>query len=116
MSKRSSDWHITGWKAFALLPLAIPVALLLKIFNVGQSKERSPEEVAGFIRDFIEDGGGEWDWDDFTSVTIKSPELDSIRDEACMIDLPLNEAGMGKLKELLAKAEALARNSSLNEA
>jgi len=79
MSKWSSDWHITGWKAFALLPLAIPVALLLKIFNVGQSKERSPEEVAGFIRDFIEDSGGEWDWDDFTSVTIKSPELDSRR-------------------------------------
>jgi hypothetical protein len=108
MSKRSSDWHITGWKAFALLPLAIPVALLLKIFNVGQSKERSPEEVAGFIRDFFEDSGGEWDWDDFTSVTIKSPELDSIRDQACMIDLPLSPAGIDKLKELLAKAEALA--------
>jgi len=111
MVKRSSGGHITGWKAFALLPLAIPLILLLKLFNIGQSTERSAEEVAGYIRDFLEGSGGDWDWDDFTSVTIKSPALDSIRDEACMIDLPLNAAGADKLKELLAKAEALAGTS-----
>ena len=104
MSKRSSDWHITGWKAFALLPLAIPAVLLLKIFNVGQSKERSPEEVAGFIRDFIEDSGGQWDWDDFTSVTITSPELDSIRDEACMIDLPVSPAGIRQTERAVGES------------
>ena len=108
MSKRGSGWHITGWKAFALLPVAVPVILFLKLFGIGQFTDRSAEEVAGFIRDFMEDSGGEWDWDDFTSGTIKSPELGSIRHEACMIDLPLTPAGIDKLKELLAKAEALA--------
>lgn len=111
MVKQSSDWHITGWKAFALLPLAIPVILLLKLFNIGQHTERSAEEVAGYIRDFLEGSGGDWDWDDFTSATIKSPALDSIRDEACMIDLPLTPAGADELKQLLVKAEALAGTS-----
>jgi hypothetical protein len=111
MVKRSSGVHITGWKAFALLPLAIPVILLLKLFNIGQSTERSAEEVAGYIRDFLNGSGRDWDWDDFTSVTIESPSLDSIRDEACMIDLPLTAVGSDKLKELLAKAEALVGTS-----
>ena len=64
MVKLSSDGHITGWKAFALLPLAIPVILLLKLFNIGQSTERSAEEVQGIecIRDFLEGSGGDWDW------------------------------------------------------
>jgi hypothetical protein len=109
MGKRSNDWHITGWKAFALLPVAVPVILFLKLFGIGQSKVRSPEEVAGFIRDFVEDSGGDWDWDDFISVTIKDPKLEEIRAEASMVELPLNPAGIDELKRLLAKAEELPR-------
>lgn len=111
MSKRSSGWHITGWKAIVLLPVAIPVALffaLLAVFGIGKYADRSPEEVAGFIRDFIEGSGGNWDWDDFISVTIKSPELESIRSDASWVELPLTPAGVDELKGLLAKAEALA--------
>ena len=85
MGKRSNDWHITGWKAFALLPVAVPVILFLKLFGIGHSKVRSPEEVAGFIRDFVEDSGGDWDWDDFVSVTIKDPKLEEIRAEASAV-------------------------------
>jgi hypothetical protein len=109
MGKRSNDWHITGWKAFALLPVAVPVILFLKLFGIGQSKVRSPEEVAGFIRDFVEDSGGDWDWDDFISVTIKNPKLEEIRAEASMVELPLSPAGIDELKRLLAKAEELHR-------
>jgi hypothetical protein len=108
MSKRSSDWHITGWKAIVLLPIAIPAALvaaLLEAFGIVKHRDRSPEEVAGFIRDFIQGSGGGWDWDDFTSVTIRSPELESIRADACMVELPLTPAGVGELKGLLAKAD-----------
>jgi hypothetical protein len=79
MSRRSGNRYITGWKAFALLPVAVPVILFLKLFGIGQSTDRSANEVAGFIRDFIEGTGGEWDWDDFICVPIKAPELDSIR-------------------------------------
>jgi hypothetical protein len=107
MGKRSNDWHITGWMAFALIPVVVPVILLLKILGIGQTVDRTPAEVADYIRDFIEGTGGDWDWDDFTSVTIKDPVLDSIRDRACCIDLPVNSTGLDELKALLAEAEAL---------
>lgn len=107
MAERSNNWHITGWMAFAFIPVAVPVILLLKLFRIGQSRVRSPEEVAEFIRDFLEDLGGAWDWDDFISVTIKDPRLDEIRAEACMVGLPLTSTGIDELKRLLAKAEAL---------
>ena len=108
MSRRSGNAYITGWKAFALLPVAVPVILFLKLFGIGQSIDRSADEVAGFIRDFIKGTGGEWDWDDFICVPIKAPELDSIRAETSMVELPLSTAGIDELKRLLVKAEALA--------
>ena len=111
MSKRSSDWHITGWKAIVLVPVAIPIALffaLLAVFGIGKYADRSAEEVAEFLRDFIEGSGGEWDWDDFISVPIKRPELELIRAEASMVDLPVTPSGMDELKALLVKAETLA--------
>src|ERR1700761_6513318 len=107
MAKRSNDWHITGWKALALVPVAVPVILLLKLFGIGKNKERSAEEVAGFLRDFIESTGGDWDWDDFISVPIKDPRLEAIRDEASMVELPTTATGFEELKRLLKKAEDL---------
>jgi hypothetical protein len=47
-------------------------------------------------------------WDDFISVPIKAPELDSIRAEASMVELPISPTGIDELKRLLVKAEALA--------
>jgi hypothetical protein len=107
MPRRSSGAHITGWKAIALIPVAIPVILFLKLFGIGQNTERSAEEVAGFICDFIEDTGGEWDWDDFISVPIKDPRLEAIRAEASMV-VDFTGSGFEELKRLLGKAEALA--------
>jgi hypothetical protein len=91
VTKRSSDWHITGWAAIFLAPIAIPVGLVLSILGIGKYVKRTPAEVAGFIRDFLESRGGEWDWDDFTSVPLDDPELESIRREADAVDLPLSE-------------------------
>jgi hypothetical protein len=114
MSKRSSDWHITGWKAVVLLPIAIPLALpfalLAVLFGIGKYIDRSPEEVAGFIRDFIEDSGGEWDWDDFISVSIKDPRLEAIRKDATWVD-PFTGDGLQELKKLLWRAEAIVSES-----
>jgi len=39
----------------------------------------TPEEVADIIEKFLDGSGGEWDWDDFTSITIKDAYLDGIR-------------------------------------
>jgi hypothetical protein len=64
-------------------------------------------EVATYLRDFIEGTGGKWDWDDFTSIPIKDPELDRIRREAAELDLPITD--FDRLRELLSEAESLAR-------
>lgn len=39
----------------------------------------SKTEVVAYIDDFVDGKGGDWDWDDFTSVPIDEPELDRIR-------------------------------------
>jgi hypothetical protein len=108
VAQRSNDWHITGPMAILLLPIAIPVALFFAISGIGRYKDRSAQDVAGFIQDFIEGTGGDWDWDDFISVSIKDPKLESIRKQASMIDLPTTAADIEILKELLAKTEQLA--------
>jgi hypothetical protein len=71
------------------------------------AQDLTPAEVAKYLRDFMEDTGGEWDWDDFTSVKIKDPGLEAIRLEADAIYLPIRPEGRAKLRELLTRAEAL---------
>ena len=66
-----------------------------------------PSEVATYLRDFIEGTGGEWDWDDFTSVPIADARLEAIRQEAGSIPLPVDEAGFDRLRDLLKRAAAL---------
>lgn len=70
----------------------------------------TPEEVARYLRDFIEGTGGEWDWDDFASVTIKDQALESIRQRATRTE-PL-QADIEHLRKLLAEAETLCAKPS----
>jgi hypothetical protein len=66
-------------------------------------------QVVKVLDEFLNETGGEWDWDDFTSVPIgNDAQLEQIRIEADMIPLPVNESGLAKLRELLARARALA--------
>src|SRR5688572_28945253 len=101
MSRRSTDWHIAGWKAILLAPIALPLAILIQLLPLKKTRDRNPEEVAGFLRDFAEGTGGEWDWDDFTSVPITDPRLEAIRIEADMIPLPIEPEDLQKLQELI---------------
>lgn len=73
-----------------------------------RSAERSPAQVATYLRDFLNEGGGEWDWDDFTSIRIADPALEDIRGQAAMLELPLTADGRSKLETLLERANALA--------
>ncbi len=43
------------------------------------TKDRSREEVATYIENFVNGSGGDWDWDDFISVPILDVELDRLR-------------------------------------
>jgi hypothetical protein len=113
MPKRSDDWHVSGWPAVLLAPIAIPIVLLINvavnILGLKKTRDRTVAEVAGFIRDFIEGTGGEWDWDDFVSVPITNPELEKIRAEADSVMLPVDDDGFEKLKGLLKRVEAFSR-------
>lgn len=108
MVRRSTDWHIAGWKAILLAPIALPLAILIQLLPLKKTRDRTPTEVAGFLRDFAEGTGGEWDWDDFTSVAITDPRLEAIRIEAGLIPLQIEPEGMQKLRELITRAEEIA--------
>jgi hypothetical protein len=71
--------------------------------------KRSQEQVLLEIEKFLSDGGGAYDWDDFTSIKIDDPQLDAIR--IFCADLPnldppvgcgqyCNENGLTRLREL----------------
>lgn len=59
------------------------------------------------IQNFLNDNGGKWDWDDFTSCSLRNPNLNSIRKRALSVDLPLDDEGRVMLENLLIEAQAL---------
>ena len=90
----------------AAIPVAAVVAMLAGVF--GLKEKRTGAEVATYLRGFVDRGGGEWDWDDFTSVPISDPRLEDIRKRAAAVNLPPTEEGIAALRGLLAEAERLA--------
>ena len=57
--------------------------------------ERTKNEVAEIISDFLQGNGGKWDWDDFISVHIKDKSLEAIRAQCAALpeDYPPLESG-----------------------
>jgi hypothetical protein len=94
----------TAAKALLVI-VTLPVAMIASLF--GSAEKRSADEVADYLRNFIEGHGGEWDWDDFTLVPIADPQLDSIRRRAAAVELPVTELGSTTLRGLLAEVERL---------
>lgn len=86
----------------------VPVFLVIKLVTMPFEKpvNRSSVEVAQYLRDFLDERGGEWDWDDFISIPIADPRLEDIRERATALALPL--ADTAPLKDLIAEAEAIA--------
>lgn len=103
--------HISGWAAYASAPVAIVAAiivqLVVRIFGLKHSADPTADGVAGYLEDFIEGRSGDWDWDDFTSIPISDPALEAIRQEAGMVQFPIDDAGDAKLRELLTRARSL---------
>jgi hypothetical protein len=89
-----------------LVIVALPVAVLAGLF--GSREKRNPDEVAAYLRNFIDGKGNEWDWDDFTSVPIADQTLEAIRQKAAAVDLPVTDRGLATLRELLGETERLA--------
>jgi hypothetical protein len=97
---------MTGWAAILLAPIAMPIALVLSLARRRQSVDRQPEDVVGYLRDLLEGAGGEWDWDDFESVPITDPRLESIRQRAARAGPP--NPDIVQLRALLAEAKLIA--------
>lgn len=106
MSRRNY-WHISGWAAALLAPLAIPAAIIAAHFGKQRKADLSAAEVAKYLRDFIDGTGGDWDWDDFTSIPVANPALDHIRQEADAVCLPLTTHGESELRALLKRVETM---------
>lgn len=90
--------------AAVLIPIAIVVKLISMPFE--RPHKRTAEEVARYLRGFLDDSGGEWAWDNFTSIPLADPSLESIRQRAASVELPVTEEGRRTLLALLGEAEA----------
>lgn len=110
MAKHSQK-HISGWPAFLLAPIAIPCIIIViicqKAFGLKSTVDLTPLDVASYLEDWIEGKGGDWDWDDFTSIPITDPFLESVREEAAHMAYPLEEADVSRLRELLQEVRTL---------
>src|SRR5437870_4593806 len=103
--------HISGWPAILLAPLVIPIILLLllceRVFGLKSTADLTPKDVESYLQDLLDGSGGDWDWDDFTSVRITDPSLDAIREQASYVDLPLDGTGRATLEQLLEQVQTM---------
>lgn len=113
--QRTSGRVIQGWAAVLFTPIALPIALIAGLLPSRRKVDRTPADVAGFLRDFADGTGGDWDWDEFESVPITDPRLDAIR--RCAVksgppnaDLAALRRGSRGLKQGLPR-EACCRSS-----
>ena len=86
------------------MPFMVLASLLAGLF--APKARRTADEVARYLRQFIEGTGGEWGWDDFESVPIADAGLEDIRQRAVLAGPP--DTNVSTLKLLLAEAESLA--------
>lgn len=92
-----------------LLPPFIILKLIMMPFEKGA--HRPPKYVARYIRDFIDNTSGEWDWDDFSSIPLADPRLEAIRTAACDVSLPCGDEELAELEALFSEAQSLAREN-----
>lgn len=108
---KHSQWHISGLPAFLLAPIAIPCIIIgiicQKVFGLKSTADLTPLDVANYLEDWIDGKGGDWDWDDFTSIPITDPYLESVREEAAHMAYPLGEDDIVRLRELVRDVKAL---------
>lgn len=109
--QRTSGAAISGWAAILLVPFLLPAALIAAVWPGRRTVDRTAEDVAGFIGDFIDGSGGEWDWDEFESVPITDQALNAIRVAAVRVGPRYTsaDADFDKLQELRTRALALAQ-------
>lgn len=101
----------------------IGAVILLFAFLNWRTKRtnRTPEEVATYIENFVNGTGGDWDWDDFVSCPITDDELDAIRSNCSQLEGDYPSCGKGWCNEeglqvMLALAKNLREKSRHRDA
>ena len=79
------------------------------VLGLKRTEDLTAEDVVGYLENFIEGRGGGRDWDDFCCIPITDPTLEAIRQQAALVQCPLDEAGEAELRTLLARARSLAK-------
>src|SRR4051812_21981368 len=99
---RHRQRHISGWSAILLIPIVVPIAVIVALATrfglLKGTADLTAEDVEGYLADFLNGRGGDWDWDDFTSVPITDASLDHIREVASSVQLPLTPEGEATLR------------------
>ena len=96
---------ILGW--LIVLPL-IPAVIVLKLIRWPFAKgvDLTAEEVAAYIRnELYESKDDKYRWEDFEQISIRDPNLESIRQEATKVAWPLTDASREKFEELLRRLQ-----------
>jgi hypothetical protein len=74
-----------------------------------KARQQEASYAARTIREFLNGSGGDWDWDGFTSCSLRDPTLEGIRRRALGVDLPVDAEGEATLRALQAEAEEVLR-------
>ena len=110
---RHRQRHISGWPAYLLAPALIVVVILAKtngwVFGLKRTEDLTAEDVVGYLENFLKGAEESGIWDDFCCIPITDPTLEAIRQQAALVQCPLDEAGEAELRTLLARARSLAK-------
>lgn len=98
------------------LVVGVPLAIIASIIGaVTGGAKRTPLEVAEDLEALADGREGPWDWDDFTSIEIRDPALDAIRDRVARLEIEYppgdgdtywNPAGVEVVREIARKLRA----------
>lgn len=107
--KKSLKWPLLVFKAMILAFFTIvltPVALVVGIwFKIRGGADTTPRELAEILRGASEDRHPAWD--ELECVDIRDARLETVRQEALKVSVPLTPDARLKLIELSERAEAL---------
>lgn len=94
-------------------------AILYGLYRFKKSVDSTPdptrEEIIQIITNFLEDKGDDYEWDDFTTIPLKTPELEKIRRNCYEVycqypsgrrDKWCSDKGIERLKEILSEVQS----------
>lgn len=76
------------------------------------SRQQQAAYAERTIRAFLDGSCGDYDWDNFTSCSLRDQDVDYIRRRAGDIDLPVDDEGQASLLSLADEADRFATSNS----